>query len=204
MINSLIYFLFFQCVINFVLFKLFFAVAVVIAFFICWAPFHAQRLMAVYIMDPTESDIVAFSYLTNISGVLYYVSATINPILYSIMSLKFRHAFRDTLGRCLGRGNSRRGRGRHMSLYNSTLRSAGYDVTDLTVVSEVGHQETTTTNGSKKPFKNLDFKEVVISSVPLSRKKTSCTISNASLRVTDAFEDSGISEYIDDVKDSKC
>ena len=27
------------------------AVAVVVAFFICWAPFHAQRLMTIYIRD---------------------------------------------------------------------------------------------------------------------------------------------------------
>jgi len=33
------------------------------------------------------------------SGILYYVSAVINPILYNIMSLKFRRAFRTTLCR---------------------------------------------------------------------------------------------------------
>lgn len=173
------------------LFVIFFTVAVVIAFFICWAPFHAQRLMAIYITSPSDADIVAFSYLTNISGVLYYVSATINPILYSILSLKFRHAFRDTLGRCIGGKLIRKDRGRHMSLYNSTLRSAGYEVTDLTLVSEVGNPET---NGSKKPSKNVEFKEIVIHSGPLMRKKTSSTISNASLRLTDVYEDSGVSD----------
>ncbi|KAM7287122.1 pyrokinin-1 receptor isoform X3 [Ixodes scapularis] len=82
-------------------------IAVVVAFFICWAPFHAQRLMAVYIKDPTPAHELAFSLLTYISGVTYYVSATINPILYSIMSLKFRQAFRDTLMRCCGRRAAR-------------------------------------------------------------------------------------------------
>ncbi|XP_064476469.1 pyrokinin-1 receptor-like [Ornithodoros turicata] len=78
-------------------------IAVVVAFFLCWAPFHAQRLMAVYVTSTTPALETAFHALTHISGVTYYVSATINPILYSIMSLKFRQAFRDTLMRCCGR-----------------------------------------------------------------------------------------------------
>lgn len=79
------------------------AVAVVLAFFICWAPFHAQRLMATHVTSPTDVEEMIFTILTHISGITYYVSATINPILYSIMSLKFRQAFKDTLGHCCGR-----------------------------------------------------------------------------------------------------
>ncbi|XP_011161787.2 pyrokinin-1 receptor isoform X1 [Solenopsis invicta] len=75
-------------------------VAVVIAFFICWAPFHVQRLIAIYGTN-SEDHItsngpwIEFVYLlmTYISGVFYYVSTTINPILYNIMSNKFRMAF---------------------------------------------------------------------------------------------------------------
>ncbi|XP_018396398.1 PREDICTED: neuromedin-U receptor 2-like [Cyphomyrmex costatus] len=75
-------------------------VAVVIAFFICWAPFHVQRLIAIYGTN-TEDHITSngpwmeFLYLlmTYVSGVFYYVSTTINPILYNIMSNKFRMAF---------------------------------------------------------------------------------------------------------------
>ena len=82
---------------------LFISVAVVVAFFCCWAPFHAQRLMAIHVNEPTPAEEVVFTILTHISGISYYLSATINPILYSIMSLKFRQAFKDTLGRCCGR-----------------------------------------------------------------------------------------------------
>ena len=39
--------------------------------------------------------------LTHISGITYYLSATINPILYQVMSRKFRIAFKDTFGYCL-------------------------------------------------------------------------------------------------------
>ncbi|KAK0087728.1 hypothetical protein PV325_000199 [Microctonus aethiopoides] len=83
-------------------------VAVVVAFFICWAPFHVQRLIAIY---GTGSDHVTskskwmqFLYIlfTYLSGVMYYVSTTINPILYNIMSNKFREAFRETLSKSCG------------------------------------------------------------------------------------------------------
>lgn len=82
------------------------------AFFGCWAPFHIQRIFATLIKEPTEPQIILHNLLTNISGVTYYLSATINPILYSIMSLKFRTAFRDTLHQiwCLNYSNARRRR----------------------------------------------------------------------------------------------
>lgn len=35
-----------------------------------------------------------------LSGVLYFVSATVNPILYNLMSKKFRQAFKRTLYKC--------------------------------------------------------------------------------------------------------
>lgn len=68
-------------------------VAVVVAFFICWAPFHTQRLLATYLPSDTQSRI--FDAVTYISGVLYFVSTTINPLLYNIMSNKFREAFKS-------------------------------------------------------------------------------------------------------------
>ncbi|KAG5326350.1 CAPAR protein, partial [Acromyrmex heyeri] len=75
-------------------------VAVVIAFFICWAPFHVQRLIAIYGTNKEDhitsnGPWMEFLYLlmTYVSGVFYYVSTTINPILYNIMSNKFRIAF---------------------------------------------------------------------------------------------------------------
>ncbi|KAG5873890.1 hypothetical protein JTB14_001557 [Gonioctena quinquepunctata] len=75
-------------------------VAVVAAFFFCWAPFHAQRLLAIYGEPTTVHMIKAFKILTYISGVLYYLSTTVNPLLYHIMSNKFRDAFRNTYKHC--------------------------------------------------------------------------------------------------------
>src|SRR5664279_3910743 len=89
-------------------------VAVVVAFFICWAPFHIQRLVSAYSSSTSSSsnDTVSTSpggdddgvsaaglhassaapslaeaVFFYVSGVLYYVSSVINPILYNIMSL---------------------------------------------------------------------------------------------------------------------
>ncbi|XP_054266925.1 pyrokinin-1 receptor-like [Macrosteles quadrilineatus] len=75
-------------------------VAIVVAFFICWAPFHAQRLVAIYGVGSGQepvSPVVLHVYVvvTYLSGILYYVSTTVNPILYHIMSLKFREAFKN-------------------------------------------------------------------------------------------------------------
>lgn len=86
----------------------FVTVAVVIAFFICWAPFHVQRLVATYTPRPsTMAESIkyrkVYNIVTYISGILYYISTTINPLLYNIMSNKFRDAFKVSFVRCCTR-----------------------------------------------------------------------------------------------------
>ncbi|XP_076260514.1 pyrokinin-1 receptor-like [Rhynchophorus ferrugineus] len=75
-------------------------IAVVAAFFVCWAPFHAQRLLAVYLAEASpEAQNTYFQmylYLMYTSGVLYFLSTCINPLLYHIMSNKYRNAFKKT------------------------------------------------------------------------------------------------------------
>lgn len=71
--------------------------AVVAAFFVCWAPFQAQRLYALHAYnggDTSAEHVTGYKIITYISGILYFFSATVNPILYNIMSLKFRQAFK--------------------------------------------------------------------------------------------------------------
>ncbi|XP_076761402.1 pyrokinin-1 receptor [Xylocopa sonorina] len=126
-------------------------VAVVIAFFICWAPFHVQRLIAIYGTDSEDhmssnSKWIEFIYLlmTYISGVLYYVSTTINPILYNIMSNKFRVAFMETLSRSwripgLTIRNEQRS---YSSLSRSQQRQIGGSRTAGTVGTAVAHEST--------------------------------------------------------------
>ncbi|XP_034486186.1 pyrokinin-1 receptor [Drosophila innubila] len=76
-------------------------VAVVICFFLCWAPFHAQRLIAIYAPDHGaqlhDQHELLYTVMTYISGVLYYLSTCINPLLYNLMSNKFREAFKAVL-----------------------------------------------------------------------------------------------------------
>ena len=92
----------------------------VLAFFLCWAPFHAQRLGYVYFKETSIFRTIN-EYLYYVSGFLYYLSATVNPILYNLMSLKYRHAFRQTL---CGRSRTSRGRSQHQGNRSYTFRSS--------------------------------------------------------------------------------
>ncbi|XP_052894583.1 neuropeptides capa receptor isoform X1 [Anopheles moucheti] len=95
--------------------------AVVITFFVCWAPFHAQRLLFLYARDWQHFN-TANTWLFSVAGWLYYVSCTINPILYNVMSHRYRVAFRETL---CGR---RRGFGTGFARDQSSFRETTIDV----------------------------------------------------------------------------
>jgi hypothetical protein len=76
-------------------------VAVVIAFFVCYAPLYLQRLLSAIMglntnLNPDShlfSNIMAYLYI--ISGTTFYFGSVINPILYNVVSNKYRRAFRD-------------------------------------------------------------------------------------------------------------
>ncbi|XP_045131306.1 pyrokinin-1 receptor-like isoform X2 [Portunus trituberculatus] len=76
-------------------------VAVVIAFFLCFAPHQTQRLVALHGDASNLAVVKLFNILHNISGISYYISTCVNPILYHIMSNRFRKALKVTLGSCL-------------------------------------------------------------------------------------------------------
>ena len=76
---------------------------VVVAFFICWIPFHSQRLMFVVVTLYGEwSPRTQYTQhvLFMVSGVFYYFNSILNPILYTIMSKRFRRGFDDMTGTC--------------------------------------------------------------------------------------------------------
>jgi hypothetical protein len=83
------------------LFVFIFLVAVVIAFFVCYAPLYLQRLLLAIMgitsnlnsVSPVFSKIIAYLYV--ISGATFYFGSVINPILYNVVSNKYRRAFRD-------------------------------------------------------------------------------------------------------------
>ncbi|XP_026863852.1 growth hormone secretagogue receptor type 1 [Electrophorus electricus] len=66
---------------------------VVLAFVLCWLPFHVGRYL---FSKSSEADSPLISqiseYCNLVSFVLFYLSAAINPILYNIMSKKYRAA----------------------------------------------------------------------------------------------------------------
>jgi hypothetical protein len=76
-------------------------VAVVTAFFVCYAPLYLQRLLLAIITlnSNFHTELHLFSnflaYLYVISGITFYFGSVINPILYNIVSNKYRRAFRD-------------------------------------------------------------------------------------------------------------
>ncbi|XP_045484639.1 neuropeptides capa receptor-like [Pieris rapae] len=94
-------------------------VAVVIAFFVCWCPFHIQRLFYIYGNNLAQFHVIN-EHLFNVAGALYYVSATVNPILYNVMSARYRLAFKETL---FCRKVSRRGSGFNQSRRETTMSS---------------------------------------------------------------------------------
>ncbi|CAJ1060765.1 Hypothetical predicted protein [Xyrichtys novacula] len=69
----------------------------VVVFGICWAPFHTDRLMWSFISDWTDNHLEIFEYVHIISGVFFYLSSAVNPILYNLMSTRFREMFKEVM-----------------------------------------------------------------------------------------------------------
>ncbi|XP_053567797.1 growth hormone secretagogue receptor type 1 [Bombina bombina] len=68
-------------------------VVVVFAFILCWLPFHVARYLFSKSFEAGSWEIALISQYCNlVSFVLFYLSAAINPILYNIMSNKYRVA----------------------------------------------------------------------------------------------------------------
>ncbi|KFV72885.1 Neurotensin receptor type 1, partial [Struthio camelus australis] len=76
-----------------------FAGAVVIAFVVCWLPYHIRRLMFCYVPSSHWTDFLFnfYHYFYMLTNVLFYVSSAINPILYNLVSANFRQIFISTL-----------------------------------------------------------------------------------------------------------
>nr|XP_046264926.1 neuromedin-U receptor 1-like [Scatophagus argus] len=65
----------------------------VVVFGLCWAPFHVDRLTWSYIDTSHEQHLKVFEHVHIVSGVCFYLSSAINPILYNLMSTRFREMF---------------------------------------------------------------------------------------------------------------
>uniref|UniRef100_A0A4W4FRT7 G-protein coupled receptors family 1 profile domain-containing protein n=1 Tax=Electrophorus electricus TaxID=8005 RepID=A0A4W4FRT7_ELEEL len=66
---------------------------VVLVFAICWAPFHIDRLLWSFITRWTDHMHNVFEYVHILSGVLFYLSSAVNPVIYNLLSTRFRERF---------------------------------------------------------------------------------------------------------------
>lgn len=79
----------------------------VLVFAICWAPFHIDRLLWSFITEWTDYMHNVFEYVHILSGVLFYLSSAVNPIIYNLLSSRFRERFFELM--CSGSdGNTSR------------------------------------------------------------------------------------------------
>ncbi|KAK4882874.1 hypothetical protein RN001_006193 [Aquatica leii] len=141
-------------------------VAVVVAFFICWAPFHAQRLLAIYGQSNSSGMVATLSALTYISGVLYYLSTTINPVLYHIMSHKFRLAFKETWKKLLGRKSKPKVLLRYSTLSGRPSIDKG-NQTNETVLFKLQTTESLNKHFGNKKKTNKNKKSIIYLNSPL-------------------------------------
>nr|XP_043907382.1 growth hormone secretagogue receptor type 1-like isoform X2 [Solea senegalensis] len=66
---------------------------IVLAFVLCWLPFHVGRtIFSLSLGSGTEILYYLSQYFNLVSSVLYYLSAAVNPLLYNLMSARYRHA----------------------------------------------------------------------------------------------------------------
>ncbi|KAG5873347.1 hypothetical protein JTB14_017797 [Gonioctena quinquepunctata] len=69
---------------------------VALGFFACWCPFHVQRLLSVYMHDSENFEELNY-WMYIVAGVFYYISSTVNPIVYNVMSDRMRNAFKEVI-----------------------------------------------------------------------------------------------------------
>ncbi|NXK97918.1 NMUR2 protein, partial [Formicarius rufipectus] len=72
----------------------------VIVFAICWAPFHIDRLFFSFVVEWTEPLANTFNIIHVVSGVFFYLSSATNPIIYNLLSQRFRMAFLSVICPC--------------------------------------------------------------------------------------------------------
>jgi len=62
-------------------------------FFVCYLPYHLERLIVKYSAKGcTEPQMCLWLY--HGTGLLQYISAALNPIIYNVMSRRFRREFK--------------------------------------------------------------------------------------------------------------
>ncbi|KAI4871533.1 hypothetical protein NFI96_017483 [Prochilodus magdalenae] len=72
-------------------------VVIVLVFVLCWLPFHVGRTLFSLSPDYSAALYYISQYLNLVSFVLFYLSAAINPLLYNVLSARYRANVRSML-----------------------------------------------------------------------------------------------------------
>ncbi|VTJ51558.1 Hypothetical predicted protein [Marmota monax] len=68
-----------------------------LAFAICWAPIHIHRLFFSFVEEWTKSLAAVFNLLHVVSGVFFYLSSAVKPVIYSLLSCRFQESFQKVI-----------------------------------------------------------------------------------------------------------
>ncbi|XP_030621463.1 growth hormone secretagogue receptor type 1-like [Chanos chanos] len=96
----------------------------VLAFTLCWLPFHVGRVLFSSVMwtgTGHRGDEILYTTSQNLnlaSMVLFYFSASVNPLLYSLLSVHYRHVLQGLLHPQASRGTP------HISLHSFRSHSS--------------------------------------------------------------------------------
>ncbi|XP_021096594.1 neuromedin-U receptor 2 [Heterocephalus glaber] len=69
----------------------------VLVFAVCWMPFHIDRLFFSFVEEWTEPLLSMSCLIPCVPGVFFYLSSAVNPIIYNLLSRRFRAAFRNVI-----------------------------------------------------------------------------------------------------------
>ncbi|KAG7274919.1 hypothetical protein CRUP_036812 [Coryphaenoides rupestris] len=79
-------------------------IAILVGVFgVCWAPFHTERLLWSSISQWTDTMHAVYQCVHILAGVLFYLSSAVNPIIYNLLSTRFREGFRELVCRAPAR-----------------------------------------------------------------------------------------------------
>ncbi|KAL6484087.1 hypothetical protein MHYP_G00089600, partial [Metynnis hypsauchen] len=70
---------------------------IVLVFVLCWLPFHVGRTLFSLTPDHSAALYYISQYFNLVSFVLFYLSAAINPLLYNVLSARYRANVRSML-----------------------------------------------------------------------------------------------------------
>ncbi len=89
--------------------------SVVVVFFLCWLPIRVMILWQIFASDDSFHRVGFHTVMVIIicNRIMLYINSSINPLLYNLISTKFRDAFKDALScrKTARRGLSRRAAG---------------------------------------------------------------------------------------------